>query len=264
MHAGEVQPKRPVPVPVVGIPVDPDGLPVLGQRCEGTALLLGPDRVLLRLAERPEAAALIVGVQTANGPPQYFGMDVRALGPSRDGATLVHGQVGGLADALLQPKNLTPRFHFDSMTFTFGFSPRVLHHWEEAGVLSSVVIDRLLLCPHCHGLPTFRHGCRYCGSGRVVSVAAVNGNGHPDAEAEASLLIQVDEEGQPGHVVAPIAVAHPPAYHCQDCHRSDTQLTPIHQCLHCERRFAAQEGFEMVLRGYRAQRLDLTTLPRTT
>jgi hypothetical protein len=261
MHAGEGQPMA--PLPVVVIPVDSDGMPILDQRCRGTATLQTSDRMAISLASRPEQPALVVGVGTEAGPLQYTGIDVRAVAVRGPGSVLVHGQVGGLADALLQPKNLTPRFHFDSMTFTFGFSPRLLHRWEEAGVLRSVVIDRLLLCPRCHGLPTFRHGCRHCGSGRVTLVASA-GNGKARPDAEVPLIVSLDHQTHSAPVVAPEAPSRFPAYHCQDCHRSDTDLAPVHQCLHCDCRFAAQEAFEMVLRGYCARRLDLTAVPRTT
>ncbi len=231
------------------IPVDPEGLPTLSQRCHGTAILVAPDRVLLNLDSRPEMPALVVGVRTEHDALQYFGIDVESTGHLRPGQFLIHGQVGGLADALLQPKNLTPRFHFDTMTFTFGFAAPVLHRWEAAGVLQSVVIDRLLLCPRCHGLPTFRHGCGRCGSGRVHRSSP----DHTGADPYHSTPCPCSDHASP---TVKVASASRFTYRCQDCQGTEVELAPVNQCLHCNHRFAVQEGYELVLRGYRVDRLD--------
>jgi len=255
MLAGEIEPRTLVAVAV--IPVDPDGLPVPEQQRAGTAELFAPERILLTTDTLPDVSALVVGVRRDRKRPQYFGMDVLARSVNPDGRVLIQGQVGGLADALLQPKNLTPRFHFDTMTFTFGFAPAVLHGWEELGVLESVVIDRLLLCPRCHGLPTFRQGCRRCGSGRVIPFALSDHNGL--GQADTPVFIQ-----QPPPPTPDNGIACRDGYLCQECHSRDVELGSVNQCLHCAHRFTAQDAYEMVLRGYRAQRFDLTTSDQPT
>lgn len=247
MQAGEAQPMAPMPVEV--IPVDPEGLPALAQRCHGTVVLLGEDRVLLNLEAPPELPALVVAVRAERDSLQYLGMDVQSAERLHTGQLRVEGQIGGVADALLQPKNLTPRFHFDTMTFTFGFAAPVLHRWEAAGVLQSVVIDRLLLCPRCHGLPSFRQGCSRCGSGRVHRLLA------EQSETNQPLFLSIPWlRSSAGPVQAP--AKHRYSYRCQDCHSTEVELVPVTQCLHCHHRFAMQESYELVLRGYRVDRLE--------
>jgi hypothetical protein len=248
MQAVEVQPMTPLPVEV--IPVDPDGLPALAQRCHGTVVMLGGERVLLNLEVPPELPALVVGVQTDRDALQYVGIDVQTAGRLHTGQLLVEGQIGGVADELLQPKNLTPRFHFDSMTFTFGFAAPVLHRWEAAGVLQSVVIDRLLLCPRCHGLPSFRQGCGHCGSGRVNRLPV------EQTDTKRSLCSSPWLEPSAHSVQAPARPRF--TYRCQECRGLEVELVPVNQCLHCNHRFAIQEGYELVLRGYRVDRLEPT------
>ena len=248
MQAVEVQPMAPLPVEV--IPVDPEGLPALAQRCHGTAVLLGGDRILLNLEAPPELPALVVGVQSERNGLRYIGIDVQTAGRLHTGKLLVEGEVGGVADALLQPKNLTPRFHFDTMTFTFGFAAPVLHRWEAAGVLQSVVIDRLLLCPRCHGLPSFRQGCCHCGSGRVNRLPA------EQMETNRALCSTPWLEPSARPVQAPVKPRF--GYRCQECRGLEVELVPVNQCLHCHHRFAIQEGYELVLRGYRVDRLEST------
>jgi hypothetical protein len=225
-----------VPLPVVVIPVRPDGRPDR-RRWSGSALAIGPAGITLALDELhgPLTPTLIVGVQTSPSRTQYAGVEVLSASPPGDRLAQVLGLFGGPADEVLQPRNLTPRFHFDSMTFTFGLPGELLHGWEEAGVLQAMVIDRLLLCPRCHGLPTFRSGCRKCGSGRVV-------------------------QGRSSHPEDSQSVPLPSSYQCEDCHWSDSTLQPINHCLYCEHRFATHQAYEMVLLGYHAHRLDPRSL----
>jgi hypothetical protein len=248
MQGAEVQPMAQLPVEV--IPVDADGLPALGQRGRGTATLIAADLVLVNLETEPQLPALVVGVRTGHDLLRYFGIDVQTTSRLSTGEFQVQGQVGGLADALLQPKNLTPRFHFDTMTFTFGFAASVLHRWEAAGVLQSVVIDRLLLCPRCHGLPTFRHGCRNCGSGRVHRLPLDCGDAKPTNGISTALANPQSRSVQ-------VQTKPRFAYRCAECQGEELELVPVNQCLHCDHRFAADEGYELVLRGYRVARLDL-------
>jgi hypothetical protein len=179
-----------LPLPVIVIPMRRDGQPEERQRLTGSVLTVGSAGITLQLDNLSGVLAqdLVVGVQAAPGRTLYAGVEVLAVLPQAGGPARVHGLFGGPGDELLQPRNLIPRFHFDSLTFTLGRPPEVLLRWEEIGVLQPVVIDRLLLCPRCRGLPTF--------------------------------------------------------------------LAPINQCLHCAHRFSSQQAYEMVLRGYRAQRLD--------
>jgi hypothetical protein len=250
MQIVEVQPSVWLPVDV--IPVDPDGLPALTHRCRGTALLVATDQVVLSLDAQPQLPALVVGIRAERGPLQYFGVHVHPREGAHTGLVQVVGQVGGMADALLQPKNLTPRFHFDTMTFTFGFPDPVLHRWEAAGVLQSVVIDRLLLCPRCHGLPTFRHGCRLCGSGRVRRFPAECS----ETKALPTRTSWLDSSDHPVQVQSTSRFT----YRCLECQRDEVELAPVNQCLHCHHRFPGDEGYELVLRGFRVSRLDLRTL----
>lgn len=247
---------------VAVIPVDPDGFPVLAPPRPGAAVVRSPDHIELQLDAAPDVPALVLGFRSDQRRTRYLGVDVTSRSTGADGRVHIHGQVGGLADALLQPKHLTPRFHFDTMTFTFGFPPAVLHRWEEIGVLEGVVIDRLLLCPQCHGLPTIRHGCRRCGSGRVIPFVApaTEAAGRPDVP----LLVQHEwwARALPSVDGAPAPVA--AGYLCQDCRGRDTDLGSFNQCLHCGHRFTASEAYEMVLRGYRAHRFDPATLGRLT
>jgi hypothetical protein len=241
--------------------VQADGRPVGAPHLSGNSLDIGFDGITLNLdgpcAPLPEA--LIVGVRARECQIQYAGVNVLAAFASGNGRQVIHALFGGPADELLQPKNLTPRFHFDSMTFSLGFPASLIHSWEALGVLQPVVIDRLLLCPLCRGLPTMRSGCRHCGSGRIVMdrperlranrlTEAASGQPYRNG-LYAGFWPQTPRAGNDTWCAEP-------CYRCQDCLWTDIELEPIHQCLHCQHRFAAAQAYEMVLQGYHADRLD--------
>jgi hypothetical protein len=222
--------------PVVVIPVRSDQTPA-GAPVSGVVAETSNEGIVLNLDSLPGpvAPALILGVSTTADVMHYAALEILATFPTDDGRVVVHGLFGGPGEELLQPRNLTPRFDFESMTFALGLPAEVLHQWEALGVLHPVALDRLLLCPRCHGLPTFRHGCRHCGSGRVVKT---------------------------GNRLAMLAVGRQSdsaTYFCEDCRWIGSDLVGVHQCLHCAHRFSPQQAYEMVLLGYHANCLELAT-----
>jgi len=243
----------------VVFPLQHDGQPERDVRITGTALRLGGEGVTLRLdvTACPAAAALVLGIRTDTGEFHYAGVEVRVAAHDGSGQVLMDVAFGGVGEDLLHPRTLTPRFHFDSMTFTFGKAPELLHSWQRLGVLRPVVIDRLLLCPRCHGLPTFRNGCRKCGSGRVVPYQPNLIGPTPDAEVEYHRPATASAADD---TVRTSAQQRGTAYHCEDCHWSDSELAPVHQCLHCAHRFLTPQAYEMVLQGYNVHRLEVAAL----
>ena len=225
---------------VLVIPVQRDVAPA-GAAVAGKLSEVSDDGLVLALDSlpRPLTPAVIIGMETTPERTDYVAAEILATFPESGGRIVVHCVFGGAGDDILQPRNLTPRFNFDSMSFQLGVPADVLHQWESLGVLEPVVIDRLLLCPRCHGLPTFRHGCRQCGSGRVVRWPM---GGRDLVEPSASTL----------HQNAP---PKPASYFCPECRWIGSELAPINQCLHCAHRFSAEDAYEMVLQGYHANRL---------
>jgi hypothetical protein len=256
-HPG-IQERIAIPSAVFAIPVQSDGRPAQQQPIAGTLLAIGPQGITFSLETpgNPLPTEMMVGIPVESGRPQYAGIEVWSSESQADGRTIFHALFGGSAAEILQPRNLTPRFHFDSMTFTLGLPTALIHSWAAVGVLQPVVIDRLWLCPICHGLPTFRSGCGQCGSGRVIKdrsdCMAVD---EPALATCPNVTASVCSASKslPDSASGALEV---PSYHCQDCHWTGRELAPVNQCLHCEHRFAAQQAYELVLQGYYAHRLD--------
>lgn len=209
----------------------------------------------------------VVALRMPDGLRHFVGAEVCYTVPPVDGRLMVGCRFGGLGQALLQPANLTPAFQWDTMTFTHGFPEEVLQKWAELGVLQQASRDRVQLCPRCQGLPTFRPGCRQCGSadcgndqllhhfacahvGPVTDFESPAGLVCPKCRTR-SLVVGADYE----YLVGP--------YVCRHCQWSDMELEQVARCLRCGFSFPARQAHLQDLRGYQAHLLDpLVAFPR--
>jgi len=182
---------------------------------------------------------------------------VRRLGPSRLKA---RGRFGGLADALLRPENLVPRFRPESMTFAAAFAEEVLRKWAEVGILRPVVVDQVQVCPVCQGLPTFRPGCPNCGAARVTHDQFI----HHFTCAHVGLVEAFLARGEltcpkcrtPRLVVGADCEYLAGPCRCPDCRWTGPELEHVAQCLRCGLRFPGSQAHHQELTGYHVERLD--------
>jgi len=153
-----------------------------------------------------------------------------------------------------------PAFRPNTMEFALGQPEEVLRKWAEIGILQPKVVDRVQLCPQCRGLPTFRRGCRHCGSVQVANDRLIHhfACAHVGLAADfetpsglrcpkcrtRSLIVAADFD----HLVGP--------YRCHGCHWSDSELEQVGQCLRCQFRFPCSQATEIDLVGYQVNRLD--------
>lgn len=257
-------PRRSTPHRVTAIPVLPDGFPDWERRASGAARDLSPGGIGLELdspADMPAGSPVLLVLQDSPpGGPLCAGVEVRhtrRLGPGR---LRVGSSFGGLAGEVVRPENLVPRFRPESMALVPGWPEPVLRKWADLGVLRADVVDRIQLCPACHGLPTFRRGCSGCGSARVTADRFIHhftcAHVGPVGDFEAGeelvcpkcrtrrLVVGADYEYLTG------------VHHCADCHWGDAQLGPVAQCLRCGLRFPGDQAVEWELTGYHAHHLD--------
>jgi hypothetical protein len=255
---------------VVAIPVLPDGSPDSAQRQLGIAVDLSPTGIGLEL----EAAAtfpttsLVLLLSGPDGEISCAGMEVRYRQPHESGRLRLGGPFGGFGGQILLADNLKPTFRRDTMEFSLGFPEELLLKWAEVGVLQAVLLDRVQLCPKCHGLPTFRQACPICGSAVLTNDRLI----HHFACAHVGLVSDFEATGElicpkcrRQHLVVGSDYEYCTGpYRCQSCHWSDTELGLVAQCLRCELRFPAYQAYEHDLRGYLANRLDPLALLRAS
>jgi hypothetical protein len=261
------EPRLPVRVPVIAVPVLPDGAPdwdhrVTGKSSDFSSAGMG---MVIDSAVELSTSSLVLLLQQPDGSLCCGGLEVLHNTTIAQGARL-GGRFGGFADQLLRPESLTPAFQPMSLAFALPFPEEVLDKWAQIGVLQPYLWDRVALCPKCRGLPTFRDACANCGSvslttEKLIHHFACAHMDHADTFGDqedlvcpkcrqSALVIGADYE----YVTGP--------YRCQDCHWTNMELEHVAQCLKCRLRFPGYQAYEQDLRGYRAHRLDpLAFLP---
>lgn len=252
--------------PLVCMPVLPDGRPDPDGHMIGRTIDWSGGGIRLEFAEdewRP-AHDLMVGVQDPEGTMHFAGVSVRHKDVSP--ATRIHVgcQFGGVGQELLQADLLSPAFDSESMSFLPRFSEEVLDAWCAAGVLKGYLADRVQVCPRCHGLPSFRPGCRQCGAADVGNDQLI----HHYACAHVGVV--GDFETPAGLVCPKCRTRHlvinsdfeylTGPYRCRRCQWSDMELEQVAQCLRCSLRFPAHQAHVQDIRGYHVERLDLLAL----
>lgn len=247
--------------PLVAIPITLANRPDRVQAAEGISLDLAERGIGFELAgvTHLPTARMVIGVEADDD--QYYFATIRTCtvqslpGGLRIGAKFVTPDDDPLAESKLLPT-------LDSATgrLVTALPAEIADLWVERGVLEPYLLDRVLVCPRCGGLPTFREACRACGSVQVVADPLV----HHFACAYVGSLgeFQVGDElvcpkchRKPLVVGADFEHARGP-YQCLDCAWTDADLELAAQCLACEHRFPRHHAGEQELVAYYVNRLD--------
>jgi hypothetical protein len=264
-------PSTPVSRPLILVPISLDGEPDWDNRILSDSFQTSPrGSVMLRWDGSPgmKTMALMALVQEEDGSLRAAGLQVHSERTLPTGGVQARGRPGGYAGALLRPENLMPTFQPTVMEFQLGFPEELLDKWATIGVLEKVWLDRVQVCPKCHGLPTFRQGCCNCGSARIENDRLI----HHFACAHVGMVRDFEAGGElvcPKCRTRPLVVGSDyeyqvGPYRCQECHWCATELEAIGQCLRCHLRFPSHQADEVELKGYRVQRLDLLALTQTS
>jgi hypothetical protein len=177
-----------------------------------------------------------------------------------EGRLRIGGRFAPPEEDLLRWENLLPTLQPSTYHFQTGLPSETLHKWVQIGVFQPFLADRQLLCPRCHALPTFRRGCRHCGSVHIANHQLI----HHFACAHVGFT---QDFYQGGVIICPKCRTHnlvvgadfeylQGPYRCLDCNWSDTELETVGYCLACQWRFALHQAWEEELIGYHVNRLE--------
>jgi hypothetical protein len=259
-------PRFPTVRSVSVVPILPDFRLDLSWRAAGEVIDISASGIGVRLESVPStiARSLLLGVGMPDGRLQYTAVEVCRIDSVGPNAKRVGARFGETGNRLLQSPVLTPIFDPKKMQYRFPIPEGALRDWVEAGVLSPRLLDRVLVCPRCETLPTFRHACRACKSARIDRERLIHhyACGHVDRIdayrlgdelrcpkcLRRNLVVGADFDFQQGPVV------------CADCRWRDSDAAYVGHCLRCGFRFVAEEAKEQQLVGYDAQRLDVLAL----
>lgn len=146
----------------------------------------------------------------------------------------------------LPPLSMTPSLNTRSLQFSYRLDESHLQDSVRQGIMRPHLMDRALVCPRCESLPSFRHGCPCCGSGRIEQESLIHhfacanvgrveafetsdGMACPKCRVK-HLTVGADFEYQQGPL------------RCLDCQWSPQELELIGHCLRCEFRFPANQA----------------------
>jgi CheY-like chemotaxis protein len=215
--------------------------------------------LLVEGRSEPTWDRLVLGIERADGAYSYATAVVRHR---RMPAAGCHVGVSFVAakDDPLSDARLAPRFDPATCRLVAGLPEAILHEWALMGVLRPYLIDRVRSCPRCSGLPTFRDGCRECGSVRTSAVQYI----HHFACAHVAPAVEFDGDARlacPKCRARNLIVGADFEYlsgpiRCLDCDWQGTQLAAIGECLKCGSRFLASESPERDVIQFHVERLD--------
>ena len=254
-------PRYNVTVPLIAIPVREDGSLNWNERQTGSVSNASAVGLGIHLENGRERVAsnLLVGIDHG-GQQSYAGLNLRFRNQRNDRTVGIGAAFGGPAERILSQPIITERFDATTLTLTPPMPDRILKEWVQAGVLERQLYDRVQLCPRCSGLPTFRQGCRKCGSAHLgrdklihhfacAHVGAFEDFQQPDGLVcpkcrVGRLVVGADFEYRFGQYV------------CNQCKWQDTGMENVGHCLRCNTRFAGRDAHVQDVYAYRPRRLN--------
>lgn len=206
--------------------------------------------------------SLVMGASLAGRTRRFAALSIHSQ-QLVDGLLRIDGRViKDPAEDMLSKYNLTPRIDVASFRFKYGCDEEVLMKWESLGVVHKYLVDRVLVCPKCESIPTWRHACAKCGSARyrrdrlihhfacahVDHAAAFQGNGETlqcSKCLKTHLMPGTDFE----YIEGPVT--------CFDCKSSGGQPILSCMCHRCLERFGVEATAQLNLYGYHVERMAL-------
>ncbi len=260
-HFQQRSPRYFVTKSAIAIPIHPDLTPDQSVRAEGFTVDVSESGIGFEIGALNELPSelLLAGIEGDDGVLYFATVEVRNWVP-KQGRTHVGAQfVTGNRD-LLREENLIPAYRSDTHEFATGLAPETLYKWVELGIFRPVLVDRIYVCPKCGAMPTFRSGCRSCGSIHVASHQLIH-------HFECSYLGMITEFEANGAIVCPkcgadgLVAGHDferlnGPCHCLECNWSDTTMEVVGQCMRCKWHFPLKNASEQELIGYQVNRLN--------
>ena len=265
-YGGEIDESRyPLTRGVFAIPIMHDHSPDVGHSAEGITIEIGQDSVIFELATstRPATSKWLLGIERENGELGFTTVVSRYVSQAGLGLHISASFVAPDDDPL-SDENLTPKLDPQDLTFHTKLPPAVLNQWVSLGVLQPRLLDRVLVCRSCGSLPTFRRGCRNCGSVEVESQRMIHhfACAHVDHVA---CFSHGAELACPKCLTKKLVVGSDFEYldgplQCLECQWSDTELLTIARCGSCGDECALDQTVEKEMVEYRVNRLELLDL----
>jgi DNA-binding response OmpR family regulator len=264
-HFQQRSPRYYVTKSAIAIPIRPDLTPDRSVRAEGFTVDVSESGIGFDVGGLDELPSelLLAGVEGDDGVLYFATVEIRNWS-LQQGRLHVGAQFVSPDRDLLRHENLTPTFRQDTGEFAPGLPQEALLEWVDLGIFRPVLVDRIYVCPKCGGMPTFRSGCRSCGSIHVASHQLLH---HFDC----SYLGRISQFASDGTVTCPkcgvkgalgsedFELLEGPC-NCLECNWSDSNTEVVGQCTRCSWHFPQKSASEQELIGYHVNRLEPQSL----
>lgn len=247
--------------PIFAIPVLPDGSPADAYSADGFSIDVSAGGLQFEIMglDRVPSKHVIVGIEAIDTVLHFATVEAKRVDTTEHGVR-IGGEFATPDHDLLRRENLEPSFNPHAGRFHTALPIDTISKWVEFGIFRATLMDRVLICPQCQALPTFRNGCRICGSVRLHSRPLI----HHFACAHVGYVSDFEQEGsiicpkcRTRNLIVGADYEHLNGpYRCLDCDWSDTDLEMVGECLMCSFRFPIHEALEEDLIGYHVNRLD--------
>ncbi len=152
-------------------------------------------------------------------------------------------------------KNVIPVFDPVSLRFAYGASTEQLDAWKCDQSVSKRTLDKIMVCPCCESLPSFRYGCGACGSSATRPESLIHHYACAHVAEEAAFRVGNSiqcpkcrrSELVAGSDFEVVAGGH----ECLDCHAKISEPELIGHCLACQHRFLATDAMVQQLMAFR-------------
>ncbi len=251
--------------PIFAIPVMPDGSPAEAYSADGFSVDVSAGGIQFEIAgiDRLPTRQILVGIEANDSVLHFASVEARRIESIEQGLRIGAEFSVGNRD-LIRRENIEPTFNPATCRFDVDLPVETIAKWVEFGILRATLMDRILICPQCQAVPTFRNGCRICGSVRLHSRPLI----HHFACAHIGYVSDFEQDGgvicpkcRTRDLIVGADYEHLSGpYRCLDCDWSDTDLELVGNCLKCEFRFPMNQALEEDLVGYHVHRLDALAL----
>lgn len=155
---------------------------------------------------------------------------------------------------LAQPRTFLPEFEADTMRIGFGAMNSQVAAWKSAPKTRQIPLDRIIVCPECEAIPTFRPGCGSCGSAFVEQEVLIHhfacAHVGPESEFQSGSGLACPKCRLNDLIAGSDFEQIQGCLKCSDCDAIFAEAKTLGHCLSCQHRFAVEDGKLIDVVGY--------------
>ena len=153
-----------------------------------------------------------------------------------------------------EPQFFLPSFDPATMKLGFGNLEGRVEQWKADAGTKQVTVDRIIVCPECEAIPTFRPGCGACGSAFVDQEILIHhfacAHVGPESEFRANSGLVCPKCRLTDLIAGSDFEQIMGCLRCHDCDAIMAETKWLGHCLSCNNRFPASDGKLVDVVGY--------------